>query len=355
MGIRKYFKVLRTMMSSMRRVCRNTYNNMNTNNIHILTCFIGGISCLLPLYIYPVSMIEDSLLRTAELSNKNRETAVAALTLLGPLLLDLLTELSNSLFKNSNTAKEMCQPYDGLLNSAERCVFFLGTLLIPATAFFPSTTHNWAYIYLCCQKAQLTLVGGAVTVSLCRYDQKFWTIRLTNMCLFLTIFGTVASAFVDNYDPAMVSKVDVRSLISDISYYCILVAVIIFLYCSMTWLRVVVPMFVRWYRSTASIQQPQDSKKLSRLVFPAMYVVTSIMSISLLVTISALYSGIAFYDVDALLLHNMAFIVYLLFISYLSMRMMKYEMVQGLVRQTSFCCHLIRSLRPFVSQLISVI
>ena len=55
-------------LSSMRRI----FHNMSTSNIHLVTCLVGGVSCLLPLFIFPTSNIEDSSLRIAMPSHKNK-------------------------------------------------------------------------------------------------------------------------------------------------------------------------------------------------------------------------------------------------------------------------------------------
>ena len=45
---------------------------MNTNDMHILISFIGGLACLLPLFVCPTSHMEQSPLRNAMPSWKNK-------------------------------------------------------------------------------------------------------------------------------------------------------------------------------------------------------------------------------------------------------------------------------------------
>ena len=319
---------------------------MTTNNMHMMICFIGGMTCLLPLLISPTSYLEDRPLRLAITSEKNSDSAVAAIALLCPLTLDLLTEIYNTFTKKDKVAEDSCRHDEVILNSAERCVFLLGTVLLPAAAFFPTTTPNWAYVYLCCHHAQLSLVSGAVMISLCRRDKKYWTVRLTNIFLSLLILGTVTMAFADNYETTTQAKTCTRSIIAASGYRLVIAALAVFIYCGVTYLWDVIPMFAALPRSSSlhgTVQQPHDGERTSRLIFPAIYIMTSITSVSLLIAVSVLYNGISDYTDDTLLLHNGAFTVYLLFISYLSMRMMKYEMVQGLVSRTLFIFLIVES------------
>ena len=205
---------------------------------------------------------------------------MAALSLLCPLVLDLMAEITNILTKKSKE-KDVCQPDEVLLNSTERFVFFIGVALVPLTAFLPPTQNDWAYIYLCCTNAQLSLVGSAVFISLCRYDKEYWTVRLTNVSLSLFAFGNALSSFIDNRTERNLAKADVSDALSNIAYYSVLAAVVIFLYCSVMWLKVVVPMFIGsyWYETpifditqlllpspsghpAGSILHSQDHKKL---------------------------------------------------------------------------------------------
>lgn len=70
------------------------------------------------------------------------------------------------------------------------------------------------------------------------------------------------------------------------------------------------------------------------LLFPIIFVITSLVASGVLVLMASTYNGAQNYNVSALYTHNVAFVLYLLFITYGSMRMMKYEVVQGLVSHT---------------------
>lgn len=331
---------------------------LSSNCMHIMICFIGGLSCLLPLFIHPVSLLEDTCLRAALPSMRNRDSAVAAVALIVPVIMEMTTDIVICCFETADRIKYNCR--DALLNSPEKFVFFCGTVIVPITAFLPTDTENWAYIYLCCTKCQLMMVGGAVVTSLCRYDKKYWSERSTYLFLLLLTMGTVTGAFTDNQTAQAVKSSNDR--IRYASYCLVTTATGLFFFCSGRWLKLVIPkLFSALF--TLHPSKSNECKTLQgtahsnydvvHLIFPVMYISTSIAACGLLTIIAILYPGISMFDADALFYHNLAYIVFLLFIMYTSIRMMRQQVVNGLVStsQHSTCLIIQYSLieLPFLS------
>lgn len=313
---------------------------MSTYLCQVSFCFVGGLICLLPFMIPHESKIEGGPLRAALPSQENRETSIASVSIMIPLVLDMITEMINSLVTEEKKIKKRRRV--GLLNTAERMLFLCGVAVVPMTAFLPTNTPNWAYVYVCCQHCQFTLVGGAINISLCRYEKKYWTVSRTYFILFLLVVGSVTGAFTDNY--LLEKKVSTMIFsIQIVSISVILLSILIFICCSMRWLRVTVPILILKFYDFISrkpkecIENTYPNNRHEPLLYPVIYVVVSIAAAITLVALSTSSKGSAYYDSKALYNHNLSSICYLLFITYGSMRMTKDEMVQGLVSIFLLC------------------
>lgn len=327
----------------------------NSNTIHFVICFAGGICCLLPLLLCPNSKMELTPLRTAILSQSNRDLSVAALSLIIPLIMDLITELAYSTWIRGKDDDVKIRVKPSFLNSIERSAALFGTAVVPMTAFLPAHTHNLAYIHACCERCQLVMIGGAVMISLCRYNDKYWTIPRTYLALILLTIGTIILAFTGNISDTDTAR-GAAYIISYFGYSTILASAVIFFWCSCLWLSHVIPIIspesFGFSTTTNSSKTSKTSKKVHKknqknnnnaavsstfstssehLTFPALYVSVSMTTIAMLIMISAMYPSVASYDERAIFLHNFSFLLYIAIVSYVSIRMMKFEVVQGLV------------------------
>ena len=300
---------------------------------------MGSLICLIPLINCRPSAVEESILRYNLSSQMNRDSSVASVALVMPLLMDMLADLFNSFFRNRKYAK-IRRNREALLNSTERSCFLLGTAIIPLVTFLPESTSNWALIYLCCQQSQFILTGGAITMSLTRYDKKYWSESSTYFSLMVLIVGSIFGAFANNYlsdeeRPAW------ATLLSYFSWILTIFAVFIFFVNSTKWLIVSLPQLGGRFQSPTSRNKLLSKGKSSRsegnapsmntLFFPVMYVLTSMMASVASVVLAAITNGNQNYTSRGLLAHNLSFTVYLLLITYGSTRMTKYEVVRGLV------------------------
>ena len=303
------------------------------NKSHILLCLIGGMCCLLPLYFDPISNLEETRLRRAISSPKNRESSIAILALVVPLFMEILTDSAISLAKRGNPSEVECPV--ALLNHCERLVFFIGSVTVPFTTFFPPETLNWAYLYLCLSKCQFALVGGAVVISLCRYDERYWSVRSTFLYLILLSIGSVMGAFAENtsHDTDILQNIHVRRA----SLCFVLAAAGIFYFCCARWLYVVTPkLFCEyiWIKKRTTLKLRSDTKA-ENLVFPLAYILTSIMFLASNIAITIIFPGIGNLNDDALFYHNFVSIFFLFFLTFISTRMVKNEVVRGLVSEHS--------------------
>ena len=326
---RRYSLIPGMLRNAASSLC-TSLRQMSTNVFQLIICILSGVCCLLPLAILPESNIESSLLRASLPARLHRDSAIAVLTLIVPLLLDITTDMLTSLFAEAKDTEVRRKAKQALLNNMEHLVFLCGTAIIPMTAFISEDNNSWVYIYVCCRQCQLVLTGGAITISLCRYNQEYWPIRVTYFVLVLLLIASTIGAFTNNYLTKDPPSYAVKTL-QTTSYCIFLVAAATFTLCSLRWLRMTIPKvinqcpFLRPYRD-ADVPRPNEC-----FLFSAIYVTTSIIAAPSLVLISDIYAGSLNYGVNALFFHNLAFIIYILINTYGSMRMMKYEIVKGLV------------------------
>lgn len=317
------------MISSLERI-----QDVDTNTVQVIICLLGGLSCLLPLYVNPVSKLEMSPLRQALPSRSNRDFSVSALSLMLPLLLDLIAEYIISTWKKLRTRSEAAEIHNkkSLLNIIERATALFGAAIVPLCALLPDNTENWAYVHVCCQKCQLVLVAGAVLISMNRYDKKYWTTGHSYFSLFSLVGGTISLSFLGNVENI---KTDTTLYyLSCIAYAFILAGAASFIWCSTLWLNAIVPtLFPLLFEGPVESKEMTDkySVAAAHLLFPTLYVAMSITLLSLLILLSALYNSTPSYDGNALKIYNLSFLAYVLFVSFVSIRMMKYEIFQGLV------------------------
>ena len=307
-----------------------TMGKMSTNVSQLIFCVISGVCCLLPLAISPKSDLEGSRLRTSLADQLHRESAVAVLTLIVPLLLDIITDLMSSFFTKARDAEVNEKSKQALFNNMEHLVFLCGAAVIPVTAFIPSSNDKWAYIYISCRLCQLVLTGGAIAISLCRYDEKYWPVRVTYLVLVLLFIASTIGAFTNNYLMENPPSNSVQALQST-SYFIFLIAAVILIFCSLRWLWMAVPKMIRQCKILYPSNKERPCSK-ECLVFPVIYVTSSIIAPPALILMTNIYSGSLNYDGNALFFHNLTFVLYVLINTYGSMRMTKLEIVRGLVR-----------------------
>jgi hypothetical protein len=292
---------------------------------------LGGLCCILPLIVGTKSTIEDSELRTAMLGDLNKDTAIATLAISVPILMDVVVELFTSITAKGDFEKLNMYLNRPLLNPLERIVFLAGTTLVATTAFLPPETPNAVYIYACYSRCQLMLFSGAILTSLCRYDSKFWSVRSTFVILFLTFVASITGVFEDNIpsEPlsppplATVSKAFGVVAGGSISILCF------------RWMYVTLPKLVAKSNSKSTKQNKEITETTlsdpNRLIFAMMYVTATLISLLATIVFNIGHRRFAMYDTNALLQQSSVTISYLLFVTSVSTKMMKNELIQSLV------------------------
>lgn len=308
--------------------------HVNNNFIQCMLIFFGGALCLLPLAARPTSDFSHSELLSAVPSQRNRDSAVAAFALGLPILAEILVEKITSLSTAGRSEKVKIHFGRQLLNTGERFLLACGILTIPITAFLPGKTFQLVNIYLCLRKCRFMFVGGTVITSLSRYDVTFWTVRKTYSIVTCLIIGSVLGSYAENnnlhsYQPS--------SPLAIFAYGLYILALLILLYCNARWLQSIIPTYftkqpLKPWLDKGSQKDLQITD--AQLLLPLLYVATTGLVSVLLSIIFRVSPEIDRYNADALFYHHLALILYVVFIMYLGDRMMKYDVIRGLVSHT---------------------
>jgi hypothetical protein len=288
---------------------RSVAFNISTNSIQILVCCGAGIFCFTPLMLHPSENPGASLLKFALTSHQNRDSAVAALALTAPILMEIITEMTFSFLRRNDVKKANIHIEQELLNWRERLILVCGIITIPIAAFLPPETVNMVNAYLCLRKCRSMLVAGAIIISLCRYDPKIWTVRITYLILLLLAVGTIVGSFMTGVGA--------------------------FFICNARWLCSVLPSLNKAMIPSNAVQgisiKVQSTDDMTDLLLQLVYILSITIISLILIATYYMFPGIGLYSPTAMFYNNLAFVLYLLFIMYISERKMKFKVVKTLV------------------------
>lgn len=319
---------------------------IETNYAQLIFCFFSGLCCFLPLLIGVTSYLEEKPLRAAISSSRTFHNSCVAITaIVVPLVIDLLCDLANTII--SSCGINSVSLHSGmknkarfnLLNMSERVLILMGIVMLPLVSFLPTTTYNLGMIYVCCNRCQLNWVGGTVALSLSRYNKEYWTTKSTLTSLFFLSLGLISAPFIQN---ALAYDSKSRST----NYYYLFavlstsVSCFIFFFCSSRWMIVVYCKSSQWKNFLFCKQESKDSENSCptgsgdvsyHTFFPMVYTICGFCVVAFLCIITASTTNMGQYDGRIIFLTNIPFLILAVLISILSMRIVKFEVVQGLV------------------------
>ena len=317
---------------------------MSMHALLAAACIVGGFCCFFPFLLGQLNDFNATVLSAALSSRRSRDLAVASITLIVPLYMGILTDTITSLSIRDKSKKIRLHVGQELLNTQERFALACAILVVAMPSAMQSNMPNLANVWMCLRNFRLMLVGGIVNVSLCRYDRNFWSMSKTCTSLALLAGSTILDSCAINLQS--LGDYPVARIVASVA---LLVAVVIFLSCCFRWLRSVCP---KVYRGAILILSPKtpspakidrSPKCYKHLLFPLLYVTSITMITITLVPLMIFYPPSSYND-DALFFDSLGNIIFLLFIMYISDRMMKYEVIEGLVSHNTPCCYATRFL-----------
>lgn len=297
---------------------------VNSNLTHVLICFAGGLLSFLPLAIGLTSNLEDSTLKNSLSSGYYfRDSSMASLALAIPISVDIILDVT-TLFSKKRKIRgpesQIC------LNNIEKCMLLIGITSIPLTSYLPYDLPNIGLVFFCCQKFQLVIVAGIVMTSLCRNNKEFWTVANTITFLIILGIATSMSIFARNAslgDP----ENNVRKGLNLACVFLSLVPIFYLIYCNIRWLTDV----IRTERKCSPHLTGRDRQSDSHIFFTMIWVITTLIGMILQALINGVYLNVDHFDSKALLMNNLIFLCFELSITVFLMRVVKSDVVHGLV------------------------
>lgn len=295
-----------------------------TGSIQIWICFAAGACCFSPLMLHPSNNQGITVLKFALTSHQNRDSAIAALALTTPIFIEITSEIIVSFLKKNDATKGDIRIEQEVLNLSERLALVCGIITVPIAAFLPSETANLVDIYSCLRKCRSMLVSGAIIISLCRYDPKIWSVGVTYVILLLLAAGTITGAYAAVVDAA-----------ANIGSALFITGVAVFYICNARWINTVLPKLTKVMSLSNAVQdvslKEEGSAGITDILFQLFYIISFTMISVVIIASQISFRGIDVYSPSALFYNNLAFLLYLLLIIYISKRKMKFKVVRGLV------------------------
>ena len=327
------------------------WTTLESNSFHTTFCLISGMCCLLPLYFSMPSNIEGAQLPKSLSSSAGFvHTSFASLTAVIPLFFDVLLDIFSILISNwgplnVNSSRMRQSPAKKsikftFLNIPERLILFAGVIVVPLVAVLPTDTKNLGLIYLCCSKCQKNLLGGVIASFLCRYDKEYWSVKFTLFSLVSFSIGLVGGTFVDNIFAASTSSNRLFLGIDLIVVALTIAPCLVMMINSIRWLIIVYFKASSWKRfmmCSSSLQPQTDSPAIAistdfdTTFFPMVYIVCVTCLIILILSVSVTTFRVQNYNGRDLLLHNIPVLIFVISLNTLSMRMVKSEILEGMV------------------------
>ena len=305
---------------------------LSLNVTQVTLCFLGGLACYLPLIVGVISNLEDTTLRRSLSSGYYfRDSSLASLTLAIPILIDILLDLTTSITKKRGMAHN-CSTAPCCLNNIEKFLLLGGIISVPMTAFLPYDVQDLGLIYFCSKKYQTVVVTGVVMISLCRNSPKFWSV--TNTIIFLVVLSTATSSSVFFRNNTLKNPHDLGNVKLELVCTAFQWAPILFLiFCNVRWLIIPSKFASGRKHSTSSdgIITDKDRQYESHLYFTTVWVLTTIVGMVYLMVMTGIYFTDDKFDEEALLVNNLIFLSFELSITVFLMRIVKSDVVQGLV------------------------
>ena len=326
---------------------------MRKNELQLLFCFLSGIFCFLTLWLRVTSYLEFRPLREAlNYCPEFRYSCAASVALVLPLFSDVLLDVIDYCRKlgsqenKRRIANESGAERFNFLNISERMLILMGIVVVPLVGFLPIHTENLALIYTCCSKCQLNFIGGAVAISLNRYNKEYWSTKCTNLSLILLSVGLISAPFLDNAFATTTSPSALVIILDNGSFGSLLIPCVLFIVNSSRWLIIVYCRAYSWKRSFMCSSRPQTPVLNMRgttanhsddhTFFPMLYTISGTALVGVLCLQIGLNDRSDSYDRVVLFRSSLPFLMFHILISTVSLRMVKNEVVQGLVSDV-FC------------------
>ena len=173
--------------------------------------------------------------------------------------------------------------------------------------------------------------SGAITISLSRFDSKHWPVCGAFIIILLVVLANCLAAFADN-----ISSSERVMPLRVASYFAMYVAVLFFFHECFRYFRSVIPRLCKTLAYICGRNRDENTAERRatcsfRYLFPLFYIVTTIFLVIVLVVQQWTFARVGIYAPGSTYIRDFVSYSYLFFIMFISERMMKYEVIEGLV------------------------
>lgn len=311
-----------------------SYRFLCSNAFHLMLCILGGFLCFLPLALRVSSNFEKSIMRLSLADgNHFRDSSVASLALALPLALDIVIDLGISLIRRMRVIPTESTSIITSLNSFEKALCLIGIIIVPLTAFLPKSDGNFGLIFVCCNKCQSFIVGATVMTSFSRCNHDVFSNVTTVAFLFLFMFAQTSSTFALNASVGE-NPSDFNNNLLLAGNHLTMIAASIVLICSIRSLIILISQARSESNRLKSAQPNETSRERhskSHIFFRICWMTVFIVGTVLLIALSNKVGSIEKFNEEALVLNSGIYFTFELAITILTMRMVKFDVVKGLV------------------------
>ena len=304
---------------------------MTVNFFLYLTAFLGGTICFLPL---PFDLSGENLTSNQleqPISCGSRDLSVATVALSVPIFMGVIAEIISYVLKDKKSEIVKKSGRQDLLNATERTLIAAALLISSVVSFLPPETTNLANLSLCASRCRSVWTTGAITISFSRFDSKHWPIYGAFTKTLLVVLANCLAAFADNINS---SERDMPVRVA--SYFAMYAAVIFFFAECYRYMRSVAPRLYKMLAYICGRNGDENSAERRatcsfRYLFPLFYIITTIFLVLVLVIQQWTFARVGIYAPGSTYIRDVVTYSYLFFIMFISERMMKYEVIEGLV------------------------
>jgi hypothetical protein len=322
---------------------------LSSNKFHIYLSLLASFTPFIPLLTMSHSNVEGAgSLVTTMGSEYFRGSSAAAISLAAPImfdaLIDWLENLNHAGGRKINAAIESKTKVLGgddgkssLLNFSEKLIFIYGVVIVPILAFLPEGTPNLGILYVCCSKSQIAAVGCIFMTSMCRLERKYFPVLSTLLMIVIMIIALPLETYAENGVAGSAEDSEqlnnyYQVLINVGFYFTYLSGVIVLFCCIRLTVNAVRVRFGPDYQRSNLSEETRNNR--DRIYLSVCYCFACIICLVIFSVVAGTTSYVYDLHPAQILGLNVAFISFELSVLLLQMRIVKLEVLRGLVS----CC-----------------
>lgn len=222
---------------------------------------------------------------------------------------------------------------EALLCSTELFLMTSGILSCQITAFLPSDTPNLVNIFHCAKRCRSIMAAGAILLSCCRYNVKYWSVQTTITVALMTIFSNFVASMHDNL-PELHENKPIK-IISNVIFFC---GVFIFYTNFFRWFISIIPTLCKMMQlgcgsRIGDVSRDSDASHTGHLLYPLLYFAATAATAMIILAASKIFPDWDSEGLDSIFYHNLLITTYLFLVIHISERMTKYGIIRGLVSE----------------------